>query len=91
MLARNAIALRVAALLLPVLLYATAAAALDAQAERKPTTSGRAEPSTLPQAPVGHRQPRASDIPKDASNAADEERQRRDRELDSRLQICRGC
>jgi hypothetical protein len=39
-------------------------------------------------APVGHRQPRASDVPKIGDNPS---ASARDRKLDRALQICRGC
>jgi hypothetical protein len=39
-------------------------------------------------APVGHRQPRASDVPKIGDNPP---AYARDRKLDRALQICRGC
>jgi hypothetical protein len=39
-------------------------------------------------APVGHRQPRASDVPKIGENPS---AYARDRKLDRALQICRGC
>jgi hypothetical protein len=46
----------------------------------------------MPQAPVGHRQPRASDrpatIPKDES---DRRLEQQNRKLDRDLQLCRGC
>jgi hypothetical protein len=43
-------------------------------------------------APVGHRQPRAADVPSGlAKNMSDEEHERRERALSRRLQICRGC
>jgi len=46
----------------------------------------------IPQAPIGHRQPRAADLPKETSNdAADLRQQQRDRKLDRSLQLCRGC
>ena len=51
-----------------------------------PATEGRAE------APVGHRQPRPGDLPPDVRR---EEggmvRSPVDRELDQKMQICRGC
>jgi hypothetical protein len=50
----------------------------------------RAEP--LP-APIGHRQPRADQIPQDKDNsAASEAEKRQDAELDRKIKsICRGC
>jgi hypothetical protein len=43
----------------------------------------------IPQAPVGHRQPRAADVPSATSKDAAERRQ--ERQLDRSLQLCRGC
>ena len=44
------------------------------------------------QAPVGHRQPRAGDVPANTQLPASEFEQRRlDQDLDRRLIICRGC
>jgi hypothetical protein len=86
--ARHHVALRVAALLvLPGLLYATAAGALD----DRPAVTAQ-QPATSSNAPVGHRQPTAADVAKEPQQtAADREREKRDRALDKRLQICRGC
>jgi len=55
------------------------------------TSSGkRAEP--LP-APIGHRQPRADQVPPENSNsAASEAEKKQDAELDRKIKsICRGC
>jgi hypothetical protein len=81
----------VTALLLPVsLFYATAVVALDDRTSG--STGDRAVASSkIPQAPVGHRQPTAADVAKEQPAMSDEERNKRDRELDKRLQICRGC
>jgi hypothetical protein len=44
------------------------------------------------QAPVGHRQPRVIDVPRNAGLPSFEAEQRRlDAELDKKLVICRGC
>jgi hypothetical protein len=53
-------------------------------------SSRRAEP--LP-APVGHRQPRADQVPSDKDNSsATEAEKRQDAELDRKIKsICRGC
>jgi hypothetical protein len=49
------------------------------------------EPS-LPQAPVGHRQPRAADLPATRQrDPSDEWLNRLNRETDRKLEICRGC
>src|SRR5436190_19345933 len=90
MLAEHHIAVRTAVLLLPGLIYATPAASQGGRdSNRPPDTS---EPSQLQRAPVGHRQPTAADIPKDApKDPAAAEQEKRQRELDAKLQICRGC
>lgn len=44
------------------------------------------------QAPVGHRQPRPSDVPDGTQlSPFDSELRRLDEEIDKRLTICRGC
>ena len=45
------------------------------------------------QAPTGHRQPKASDLPADpGTTSSDEAMKQMDRELDKKLKsICRGC
>jgi hypothetical protein len=47
----------------------------------------------IPQAPIGHRQPRAADLPKETPKEAAELRRERQKEqkLDRALQLCRGC
>jgi hypothetical protein len=46
----------------------------------------------MPQAPVGHRQPRAADMPAATERSPEDQRQmERDREIDKKLWICRGC
>jgi hypothetical protein len=56
------------------------------------TSPAAPNPTTEPpraqiQAPVGHRHPRAGDVP----NAGDVTRNESDIELDRKLSICRGC
>ncbi|WP_314950823.1 hypothetical protein [Bradyrhizobium cosmicum] len=64
-----------------------------AQTGSKGSTSGGAASGSLPQAPVGHRQPRASDVPSeknlsDPNNPVNKE----DAALDKKIKsICRGC
>lgn len=92
MLTRHQFALLVTLPLSP-LVCANSAVAQD-QSKRPPETTGSATtlPPGVPEAPVGHRQPRASDFPADRSRTSEEERQlQRDRELDKKLWICRGC
>jgi len=44
------------------------------------------------QAPIGHRQPRTADIPANRSSADDDAWLNRvNRDIDSKLNICRGC
>jgi hypothetical protein len=79
-------ALGFATLLLTVLVGAAAAAAKD-----KPMTDRGAAQSNVPPAPVGHRQPTAADAAKVQPSPVDPEREKRERALDKKLQICRGC
>ena len=88
------IAARTMILLLPGLLYVVPAASQSERAgesEWQRSLGSPAQP-TVPRAPVGHRQPTAADVPKDfPKDAEDAERAKRDRELDAKLRICRGC
>jgi hypothetical protein len=65
-----------------------------AQSGGKGSSSGHSTSSgTVPQAPVGHRQPRASDVPSDKnlsdpSDPLSKENQALDKKIKS---ICRGC
>jgi hypothetical protein len=54
--------------------------------EAQPQTSGAA--STTPAAPIGHRQPRASQIPDETRAPAVDPV---DRQIDRSLRICKGC
>jgi hypothetical protein len=96
MLGKQYIAVRTMIMLLPGLLYVGPAASQSERAgesewQRSLGSPDRAQ-STVPRAPVGHRQPTAADVPKDfPKDAADAERVKRDRELDAKLRICRGC
>jgi hypothetical protein len=78
----------VIALLLPATFATSAARALDDDPTNRPiATDGRTQ-----SAPVGHRQPTAADVPVTAqTEARDTESLKRDRELDKKLRICRGC
>jgi hypothetical protein len=68
------------------------AAALALASPAPQTHSSGATPAAWP-APVGHRQPRAADIPMDMAKKRDldAELERLDRALDGKLKICRGC
>ena len=87
-------AMRLMTLLLPVLFYAgPAASQSDSQKPRvEGSGQGSGQGSGVLSAPVGHRQPKVADIPTARpKDAADEERERLDRELDAKLRICRNC
>ncbi|WP_441235971.1 hypothetical protein [Bradyrhizobium sp. 930_D9_N1_4] len=64
-----------------------------AQTGNKGSTSGGATSGSVPQAPVGHRQPRASDVPSE-KNLSDPNTpvNKEDALLDKKIKsICRGC
>ncbi len=74
------------------LLVAFGGAAFAQTGTKGPTTSGSSAGTVLP-APVGHRQPRASDVPNeknlsDPSDPLSKENQALDKKIKS---ICRGC
>lgn len=53
-------------------------------------SSSSSSKAAVPPAPVGHRQPRANEVPAAAENAYSESAQ--DKELDRKIKsICRGC
>jgi hypothetical protein len=55
------------------------------------TTTGSA-PGQVPPAPVGHRQPRAADIPATTDKSpAEQHVEKLQKEGDKKLNICRGC
>jgi hypothetical protein len=98
MITKRFAALHIATWTAASLFFAAGVAAQDARTLDTRTTTGSAvrespsPPLPVPQAPVGHRQPKASDLPPESQRAATEtERSPRDRELDKILQICRGC
>jgi hypothetical protein len=69
-----------------------------AQSGSKGTSVGSTIHGTVPEAPVGHRQPRASDVPNETSDLSNDKNQSNDllaREnalLDKKVKsICRGC
>lgn len=83
-----AITLLISALLIP------AAAFAGDTGRAAPSTNGSAvsDQPSMPLAPVGHRQPRAADIPAGAYNNADDAWLNRvNRDIDGKLTICRGC
>ena len=82
-----------AALALPALLsvQAFAPTAQPKEPDRTTGSAVREEPS-LPQAPIGHRQPRAADLPATRErDPSDVWLNQLNRDLDRKLQICRVC
>lgn len=71
--------------ILAVLVATTAAVAQD-----RPMSDRSARQPGSSSAPVGHRQPAAADVRK-TQPIVDPEQEKRERELDKKLQICRGC
>jgi len=89
-------ALRLAALALPALLICGGALArdLDRSNRNEDRTVGSGagmDQPVVPQAPIGHRQPRAADVPAMSPNNEDRWLNEVNRDLDRKLQICRGC
>ena len=82
-----------ATLTLPALLLAfPVAAQSDRSQNSAATTQGSGPTSRMPEAPIGHRQPTVADVAVAAPQSGAEIAQnRRDKALDKKLQICRGC
>jgi hypothetical protein len=83
--------MRIIVAALSLLMMLTGAAI--AQSGAKGQASGGTSAGTLPPAPVGHRQPRASDVPSeksfsDPNDPLSKENQALDKKIKS---ICRGC
>jgi len=80
---------------IPIAMIALLLGASGALAQSKSGTSGPATPSattsgSIPTAPVGHRQPRASDVPSAQERNYTESAE--DKALDRKIKsICRGC
>ncbi len=84
---------RIGLLALMVLLSGTAAVAQSGSNKGSSAGSGQTMGGGIPQAPVGHRQPRAGDVPdeKSLSNPNDP-MNKEDAALDRKIKsICRGC
>jgi hypothetical protein len=80
-------------IMLAVSLVALLGGTAMAQTGAKGSTSGGASSGSLPQAPIGHRQPRASDVPSE-KNLSDPNTpvNKEDALLDKKIKsICRGC
>ncbi len=55
-------------------------------------SSALAQGAPSHQAPVGHRQPKATEVPPDQETGAEKKQKELDRALDKKLKsICRGC
>lgn len=81
---------------IPIAVIVFLLGASGAVAQTKAGTPGPANPSAVPEsrgipsAPVGHRQPRASEVPSAAENNYTESAE--DKALDRKIKsICRGC
>ena len=89
MYAKRDVAVRFMVMLLPVLIFAMP---VPSQGQSSSDSTKATEQPKVPRAPVGHRQPTAADVPKDRpKDAAEIANEKRERELDAKLQICRGC
>jgi hypothetical protein len=87
--AKRVVAVRMLLLLLLLPIFAMPA---PSRGQSSPDRDKAAEQSKQPRAPVGHRQPTAADAPKERpKDAAEIANEKRERELDAKLQICRGC
>jgi hypothetical protein len=76
------------------LMLATGACVTPASAQQQPATPKVDAAQAPRQAPVGHRQPRAADVPPPQQQQQTDStagQGGRDKTLDQRLQICRGC
>ena len=68
------------------------AAGVAVAQEQGATDKPAAPKSGVPEAPVGHRQPRASDVSTGIQKTeADVRQEKQNRELDRKLRICRNC
>jgi len=91
------ITLAVAALLITPGALAQDRARSPDQPKSSETTGMASPPQGVPQAPVGHRQPRAVDLPSTtgsssgATDSIDDRITRLNREAGQGLNICRGC
>jgi hypothetical protein len=74
------------------LLALIGAPAAVAQSGSKATSVGSTINGTVPEAPVGHRQPRASDMPNNQKNLSNDPISKEDAIPDKKMKsICRGC
>jgi hypothetical protein len=86
MITKRCLTLRQLLPMFAALVVTTAAVAQDRPMSDRSTRQSGSSSS----APVGHRQPTAADVRK-TQPIVDPEQEKRERELDKKLQICRGC
>ncbi len=76
--------------MMALLLGASGALAQSKSGTSSPTPSATTSSGSIPNAPVGHRQPRASDVPPTEEKNYTESAE--DKALDRKIKsICRGC
>ena len=76
-----------------LVLFGGTAAIAQSGGDKGPSSTGQSIKGGIPEAPVGHRQPRAGDVPdeKNLSNPNDP-MNKEDAALDKKIKsICRGC
>ncbi len=84
---------KTAGLLLLLVLYSGADALAQSGMNKGPSATGQAGGGGIPEAPIGHRQPRASDVPSEKSlSDPNSPQNKEDAALDKKIKsICRGC
>jgi hypothetical protein len=78
--------------LLALLVLFSGAEAIAQSGMKNSPSIGQTMGGGIPQAPVGHRQPRASDVPNEKNMNANDAMNKEDAALNKKLKsICRGC
>jgi hypothetical protein len=78
--------------LIATIALALLSGATSAMAQNQGTGSSGAGGSTVPQAPIGHRQPRADQVPSDKKTNPNDLLEKENAILDRKIKgICRGC
>lgn len=80
-----------AALAAPLFASISSAQDMGMQVYRPGLPASEQPSGSVVPAPVGHRQPRVSDIPQMNKSAAEQLEERQQAELARKLRICRGC
>jgi hypothetical protein len=74
------------------LMLAANAPALAQNGRNKPPATDTMGGRPLPEAPVGHRQPRVGDVPDERNLSSSDQMAKEDAALDRKIKsICRGC